>query len=321
MQISAGDVVDASLRLRGHVRRTPIVEDAVLTDRRGAPVLLKLECWQRTGSFKVRGAYNRVLALSPEEGRRGLIVVSAGNHALGVAAATHELGLDLLAIMPRQAPAAKVEGVRRLGARVELLGDTYDDAAAEAAVIVRRTGRTLVHPFADPAVIAGQGTIGLELAASRRSTDTVLVPAGGGGLMCGIATALRALRPEVRIMGVQSEASAPLVAAFEAGRHVPVAFSPSVADGLHGDTTPEMVEFALRLVDGCLAVSETAIVRAMRHLFYHQRLVVEGSAAVGVAAVMEGLVPEGSVTVVLSGANIDADRFLALVAGPAHAAG
>lgn len=310
MDVRLTDILAARRALQGRVRETPIVDDAVLSEVRGAPVRLKLECWQATGSFKIRGALNRVLSLTAEERARGLLAVSAGNHALGVAAAAAELGLDLLVVMPRHAPAVKAEGVRRLGARVELLGETYDEADAAARDLLAQTGRTLVHAFEDPRVIAGQGTVGLEIALQGPAPDVVLVPAGGGGLIVGTAIAVKALMPGTRVVGVQSEASAPLVAAFAAGRHVAVAYASSIADGLFGDTTPAMVDLALRHVDAFVAVSEAAIRRAIAHLLLRQRLVVEGSGAVGVAALMEGLVEPGSAVAVLTGSNIDPGPLL-----------
>lgn len=312
LEIRFADIAAAHRRIEGRVRRTPLVLEPRLSERRGSPVHLKLECWQTTGSFKYRGALHRVLMCTPEERARGLLAVSAGNHALGVATAAAALGMDLLVVMPRHAPQVKVDGVRRLGARVELAGDDYDEAEAAARQRLAETGRTPIHPFEDPVVIAGQGTVGLEIGLDGPPPDVVLVPAGGGGLVVGVAVALKTLYPATRVIGVQSEASAPFVAAFRAGRHVPVAFAPSIADGLHGDTTPAMVDLALRHVDAFVSVSEDAIRRAMRHLFASLRLVVEGSAAVGVAALLEGLVDGGSVATVLTGSNIDPAPFLAI---------
>jgi threonine dehydratase len=317
VDIRFADILLAHRQLRGRVRETPLSPEPVLSEARGAPVRLKLECWQVTGSFKYRGALSRVLALTPEERDRGLLAVSAGNHALGVAAAAGELGLDLLVVMPRHAPAVKVAGVERLGARVELRGENYDEAEAAARIRLAESGRTLVHPFEDRLVIAGQGTVGLEIALEGPPPDVVVVPAGGGGLIVGTAIAVKTLLPGTRVVGVQSEASAPLVAGFAAGRHVPVEYAPSIADGLFGDTTPAMIDLAVRHVDAFVAVSEAAIRRAIGHLFRAQRLVVEGSGAVAVAALMEGLVEPGSAVAVVTGSNIDPAPFLDIVSGGA----
>lgn len=319
MEIRFADILAAHRKLRGRVRETPLVPDPILSEARGAAVRLKLECWQVTGSFKYRGALSRVLALTPGERARGLLAVSAGNHALGVATAAAELGLDLLVVMPRHAPAVKVAGVRRLGARVELLGENYDEAEEAARALLAESGRSLVHPFEDPLVIAGQGTVGVEIAMQGDPPDLVVVPAGGGGLVAGTAVAVKALLPGTRVVGVQSEASAPLVAGFAAGRHVAVEYAPSIADGLFGDTTPAMVDLALRHVDALVAVPEAAIRRAIDHLFRAHRLVVEGSGAVGVAALMAGMVEAGSAVAVITGSNIDPEPFLAIVGGRDHA--
>lgn len=315
LEIEMRDVVRARARIRGHVWPTPLLDDRELSRRRGAPVHLKMECWQRTGSFKVRGAFHRMLHLTPEERLRGVIAVSAGNHAQGVALAARELGVSALVVMPESASRVKVEAVRALGGEVLLRGEDYDAADRACAEILEDSGRTLVHPFEDPLVIAGQGTVGLEVALSAADAEIVLVPAGGGGLAVGSAIALKTLRPGVKVYGVQSEASAPLVAAHRAGRRVPVQYGPSLADGLHGDTTDAMVELALRHLDGMLVVSEEAIARAMRYLFDQQRIVVEGSAAVGVAALLEGAAPEGAAVAVLTGRNVAPEAFLRIAAG------
>ncbi len=309
------DVVRARTRIRGHVWPTPLVEEPALASARGQAVHLKMECWQRTGSFKVRGAFCKMLSLSTAERRRGVIAVSAGNHAQGVALAARELGVHAQIVMPETASRVKVDAVRSLGAEVVLRGGDYDEAEAALRELLEESGRTLVHPFEDPLVIAGQGTVGLEIALSGADVDVVLIPAGGGGLAVGSAVALKTLRPGVRVFGVQSEASAPLVAAYRAGRHVPVAYGPSLADGLHGDTSDAMVELALRHLDGVLTVSESAIARAMRYLYEEQRVVVEGSAAASVAALLEGIAPEGAAVAVLSGRNVAPELFSRVLAG------
>ncbi len=315
MEIEMRDVVRARARIRGHIFATPLVEDFVLSAQRGALVQLKMECWQRTGSFKVRGAFHRMLNLTLDERQRGVVAVSAGNHALGVALAARELGVEALIVMPETASRVKIEGVRQFGAEVLLRGEDYDAAERALPQIVEESGRTLVHPFEDPLVIAGQGTVGLEIALSGADIDIVLVPAGGGGLAVGSAIALKTLRPGVRVYGVQSEASAPLVAAFGAGHRVPVTFGPSLADGLHGDTTDPMIELALAHLDGVLEVSEAGIARAMRYLYEQQRVVVEGSAAASVAAILEGVAPKGAAVAVLTGRNVAPELFSRIVAG------
>jgi threonine dehydratase len=314
LRIVPADIIAAERRIGPSVWPTPLMPDAALEARQGAPVWLKLECWQRTGSFKVRGASNAMRLLGDEDRRRGVLAVSAGNHAQGVALAAREAGVSALIVMPETASRVKIEAVRQLGAEVRLLGRDYDEAEAAWPAVAQETGRALVHPFMDPAVIAGQGTVGLEIALERPGVRQVLIPAGGGGLSVGSAIALKALLPEVRVYGVQTEASPPLVASYKAGRHVAVTYGPSIADGLHGDTTSEMVDLALRHVDGVLEVTEASTRRAMRYLFRTHRIVAEGSAAVGVAALLDGLAPDGETAVVVTGRNIAPELFQSVLA-------
>ncbi len=309
LRIGPADVVAAKGRIQGRVWPTPLLMEPGLGTRLGAPVHLKLECWQRTGSFKVRGATNAIARLGEPERRSGVLAVSAGNHAQGVALAAQEAGISALIVMPKNASRVKVAAVQALGAEVLLLGEDYDEAEAAWPAVARETGRHVIHPFTDPAVIAGQGTVGLEIALERPTLRQVLIPAGGGGLAVGSAIALKAMLPGVKVYGVQTEASAPLVASYKAGRHIAVQYGPSIADGLHGDTTPEMVALALEHLDGVLEVTEAATRRAMRHLFREQRIVTEGSGAVGVAAILEGMVPELETAVVVSGRNIAPELF------------
>lgn len=313
MEITLGDIVRAAERIRGSIWQTPLVEDAALSARLGARVWLKLECWQRTGSFKVRGAFSRMRALTSSEAAEGLLAVSAGNHAQGAALAAREMGLDLLVVMPRTAPRVKREAVLRLGAQVELVGESYDEAEEGAREIALRTGRLPIHPFQDPLVIAGQGTVGLEIALGVSDPGSVLIPVGGGGLAVGSAVAIRALSPQAKVYGVQSEMSAPVVAGYRAGHHVGVAFGPSIADGLHGDTTPEMVDLAIRHLHGMISVSEEGIHRAMRHLYREHRVVAEGSGAAAVAAVLEDSAPKGPLTIVITGRNVDPETFTSVL--------
>jgi len=214
LEISARDVLAAHRRIAGRIWPTPLMPADI---GGGRPVHLKLECWQRTGSFKVRGAMNAMSLLDGEGRRRGVIAVSAGNHAQGVALAAAEAGTSALIVMPENASRVKVEAVRALGAEVRLVGRDYDEAELALPTVQAETGRALVHPFADPAVVAGQGTVGLEIALERPTVRQVVIPVGGGGLAVGSAIALKALLPGVRVYGVQTEASAPVVASYRAG--------------------------------------------------------------------------------------------------------
>ena len=311
MQVSIGDIVTARRRIADCVSETPLLADDGL-----GGALFKLECWQRTGSFKVRGAFNRLKALSPAERAQGVIAASSGNHAQGVALAARTLGIDALLVMSDQVPPVKVAAVRRLGAQVVLRGRDFDDAVAGADALCAETGRTMVHAFADSFCIAGQGTVGLEIAAAAPETALVAVPAGGGGLAVGCAVALKALLPTVRVVGVQSEASTHLATSFRAGRPVPVRHLPTIAEGLYGDTTPEMVDLALRHLDDVIVVSEEAIADALRYLFHAHRIVAEGSGAVAVAALREGLLPLRATVAIVSGRNVEPELFRRLVLDP-----
>lgn len=313
LEISARDVLAAHRRIAGRIWPTPLMPADI---GGGRPVHLKLECWQRTGSFKVRGAMNAMSLLDGEGRRRGVIAVSAGNHAQGVALAAAEAGTSALIVMPENASRVKVEAVRALGAEVRLVGRDYDEAELALPTVQAETGRALVHPFADPAVVAGQGTVGLEIALERPTVRQVVIPVGGGGLAVGSAVALKALLPGVRVYGVQTEASAPVVASYRAGRHVRVAYGPSLADGLWGDTTDEMVEMCLAHLDGVLEVTEAAVARAMRQLFREQRVVAEGSGAAALAALREGLLPSDVETAaVITGRNVAPELFERVLGG------
>ncbi len=297
----------AARRIRPFVRRTPLVPSPALSEATGAEVALKLECWQVTRSFKVRGAYNFLLSLGPAARGVGLVAASAGNHALGVAHAARGLGFEATLMVPTGASRGKVEATRRLGARVVERGATYDEAEDAALELASQTKALFVHAFDDPRVGEGQGTVGLELAEDWPEVDDVVVPVGGGGLAAGVAMAVKEARPGVRVIGVQPEASAPMAASFGAGRFVEVPIGPSLADGLAGRTSRSSFERCRAWLDGVWTVSEPAIARAMVWCLERERLVVEGSGAVGVAALLEaGRAFSGRrVAVVLTGGNVD----------------
>jgi len=315
VDIALADVVVAYDRLRPHVRPTPMIRSAWLSARTGADVHLKCENLQETGSFKIRGALSKLLTLTDAERRAGVITASAGNHAQGVAWASRLLGVSALVVVPAGTPAVKQAGIRRYGAELTVAGDTYDAAADAARALQAATGRTYVHAYLDPAVTAGQGTVALEALRRGDAWDLALVPAGGGGLIAGVGTVLKAVRPHVRIYGIQSEASPPWVESFRVGRVVEVTYAPTLAEGLAGRIDPENFDLVRRVTDEMLTVPEAAIGEAMAGLFREHRLVVEGSGAVGVAALLTGRVrpPAGSrVLVVLSGGNVDPERLLTL---------
>ncbi len=298
------DIRAAGRLLHGIARVTPTQRSETLTALAGRPVWLKAENLQRTGSFKVRGAVNRIGALSAAERDAGVVAASAGNHGQAVAWAAREAGITATVFMPEDAALAKVEATKGYGAQVRLGGDSVDDCVVRASAFGEETGAVLVHPFDDPIVIAGQGTLGLELDEQLPEVETVVVPVGGGGLASGIAIALHELRPGVRVVGVQAERCAPY-AGLEAVGY-------TIADGIAikrpgAVTKPIIDELAERVV----TVSDEEIARAIVLLLERAKLVVEGAGASSVAALLAGRIPgDGPVALVLSGGNIDATLLI-----------
>jgi threonine dehydratase len=294
------DIRTARERLGGVSRETPVFRSATISRLAGRDVWLKAENLQRTGSFKVRGAVNRIAELSEAERARGVLAASAGNHGQAVAWAAREAGVSATVFMPEDAALAKVEATKGYGAAVVPTGHSIDDALAAASAQATSAGAVLVHPFDDPAVIAGQGTIGLELDEQLEALETLVVPVGGGGLSAGIALALAELRPSVRIVGVQAERCAPLAGGRELGF--------TIADGIAvkepGRITRPILEERL---DRVVTVSDEQLAEAIVLLLERTKLVVEGAGAAPVAALLAGLAGgTGPVCVLLSGGNIDA---------------
>ncbi|MBK9941420.1 MAG: threonine ammonia-lyase [Kouleothrix sp.] len=309
MTVTLADIQAARRVLRGIINATPILSDERLSDDLGVRVFLKAENTQRSGSFKIRGAYNTISRLSEAERARGVIAHSAGNHAQGVALAARLLGIPATIVMPERAPLTKVAATRRLGAEVILHGASFDDAGAHARVLQQERGCTYVHAFNDERVIAGQGTIGLEIVEALPDLTLLVVPIGGGGLIGGIAIAIKALMPDVRIIGVQAAGCAPVPDSLAAGTPVTAATARTIADGIAvkrpGDLTLPIIR---DLVDQVVTVDEDAIARAIAHAAQNARQVVEGAGAAGVAALLSGklAVQAGdTVCTVLCGGNID----------------
>ena len=311
------DVREARARIRDGIVATPVVPALALRDRLPCALHLKLENAQRTGSFKDRGALNRLLDLTPEERARGIVTASAGNHAQAVAYHGARLGVPVEVVMPEHTPLVKVANTRRYGAGVRFHGDTVSDAMVEARRMEREEGLVLIHAFDDDLVIAGQGTIGLELLEQLPELTAVVVPIGGGGLVSGIAIAIKEQRPDVRIFGVEAAAAASALASRRAGHPVVMESADTIADGIAvkrpGDRTFPLIE---RYVDDIVAVEESQIAGAIHLLLEHQKTLAEGAGAVPLAALLAGLLPlrADDVTVmVLSGGNIDmnlADRIV-----------
>jgi threonine dehydratase len=301
------DVQDAAELLAGVARRTPLEPSRVLSEQAGGPVWLKCENLQRTGSFKIRGAYVRIARLPPHERDRGVVAASAGNHAQGVALAASLLGTRATVFMPVGAPIPKVAATRGYGAEVRFAGHTVDEALGAAAELAQTTGAVLIHPFDHPDIVAGQGTAGLELFEQCPDVSTVVVPTGGGGLLGGVAVAVKARNPSVRVVGVQAEAAAAWPASLAAGHPVALGGMSTMADGI-AVGRPGHVPFALvqALVDDIVTVSEEGLSRSLVSLVERGKLVVEPAGAAGLAALAEH--PEvirPPVVVIASGGNID----------------
>jgi threonine dehydratase len=300
-------VRDAGEQLRGVTSVTPIERSRAVGSSTAGDVWLKCENLQRTGSFKLRGAYHRIARLSAEDRARGVVCASAGNHAQGVALAAHLQGVDATVFMPEEAPLPKVEATEAYGAEVRLVGDSFDDALATALAHAEERGLVFVHPFDHPDIIAGQGTIGLEILDQLPDVGTVLVCVGGGGLISGTAVALRALRPDVRIVGVQAAGASSFEASLRSGTPVELSRCDTIADGIAvkrpGELTLAHVE---ALVDEVVTVDDEEIAHAVVMLLERAKLVVEPSGAAGVAAILAGRVDLRPPTVaVLTGGNID----------------
>jgi threonine dehydratase len=298
----------ARARLSGRVLSTPCWQSMRLSERLGNPVYLKLESLHPTGSFKERGACNRLLLLSDAERERGVIAASAGNHAQAVARHAAVLGIRATVVMPETTPLVKVTAARRLGAEVVLHGQSYDEASERALELVREQGLTLIHPFDDPEVIAGQGTIGLELVEQVPDVGAVVVPVGGGGLVAGVGVAVKALAPAVRVYGVESRTFPGMKQAVEKSSPPSILGGKSIADGIAvrrvGQLTRRLVA---QSVDDIVLVDEEEIAEAILFLLEVDKMVAEGAGAVGVAALLHARISagSGSVVVVLSGGNID----------------
>jgi threonine dehydratase len=311
------DIRDARERVAGHVVHTPCTPSEAFGEMFGGSAWFKFENLQRTGSFKERGALNRMLAIPAEERARGVIAASAGNHAQGVAFHARQLGIPATIVMPERTPLVKVANTERYGARVVLHGTVYDEAMREAERIMAQEGQTLIHPFDDPLVIAGQGSIGLELLEQVPDLDVVVVPLGGGGLISGVAMAVKELRPEVRVVGVEAAVLPAALRAREAGEPVTIPPAQTIAEGIAvrriGDNTFGLIE---RYVDELVTVDEEEIASAVLLLLEREKTVAEAACASVVAATVGGHVAglEGrKVVMVISGGNIDVNLLSRII--------
>ena len=307
-EVTIADIWEAHKLLKSHLHHTPLAASRTLHDITGAEIYLKAENMQRSGSFKVRGASYKLSRLSEEEYRRGVIAASAGNHAQGVAIAAAQYKIPCTIVMPETAPLVKVMATQGYGASVVLHGFNYDDAYQRCLELQEETGATFVHAFDDPDVIAGQGTLGLEMLSDLPDADAIVVPIGGGGLIAGIAIAARALRPNITIIGVQAAGASSCRTSLDAGELCTLPTITTIADGIAvkrpGELTFSLIQ---RLVDDVILVNDEEIIAAVLLLMERNKLLVEGAGAAGVAALLSGTLElKGKKVIVpLTGGNID----------------
>ncbi len=314
IDLTMRDIYSARARIAPIARKTPLVSSPALAELTGSEITLKLENLQETGSFKPRGAANKLLSLNSGARQRGVITVSSGNHGRALAYVAHRLGLRAVVCLSDTVPANKRDAIQKLGAEVVIRGSTYDEAAKEAYRLVEKEGLEMIHPYDDPVIIAGQGTIGLELLEEFPDLDTVVVPLSGGGLLGGIAFALKSVDPGIHVVGVMMERGPAMVESLRAGRIVDIVEEPTLADALAGGIKPNKYTFELiqKTVDETVLVSEQEIAAAMAFALECHHLVVEGGGAVGIAALRAGKLQHlgKRVAVVISGANVDMPLLL-----------
>jgi len=302
-------IKEARDRLKDIVYHTPFAYAPILSEISGYEVYLKKENLQRTGSFKLRGAFNKIATLVEDGKRDGVVAASAGNHAQGVAFAAKHFGIKSTIVMPESTPLTKVTGVRELGSEVILKGANYDEAYAYAIDYAKKEGRDFVHPFADEEVMAGQGSIALEMLDEKSDLDAIIAPVGGGGLISGIAVASKSINPNIKVIGIASAGAPAMKLSYDAGKAIDTTSVRTIADGIAvRDTSVVTLEYILRYVDEMDLVCEDEIANAILFLLEKQKLMVEGAGAVGIAALMHKhlSLPKGSkIGIVLSGGNID----------------
>jgi threonine dehydratase len=307
--VSLSEVVAARLRLNGAIAQTPCSQSISLSELTGARIFCKQEHLQRTGSFKERGARNALAQLSPEQAKRGVIAASAGNHALGLAWHGYLLGIPVTVVMPRFAPLVKVARCRRFGATVVLHGDSFDQAETDAQRLTLEHGFHYIHPFDDPSVIAGQGTLAFEVLEQVPEVEAIVVPVGGGGLLAGVSTVLKTLKPSVQVIGVEPANAACFAAGLAAEKPVRVPTRFTLADGLAvAEAGHRTLSVGSRFVDHLVTVSEEALALAILRLAELDKCIIEGAGAAGLAAFLEGSLPDligKRVVLLLTGGNID----------------
>ncbi|MEO1989127.1 MAG: hydroxyectoine utilization dehydratase EutB [Martelella sp.] len=316
--IGIGEIEAARERIAATIRLTPVNVSDTLSAIAGVPVHLKLEHLQHTGSFKLRGAANAVSLLSDEERAAGVVGVSTGNHGRALAHAAKASGVRCVICMSRLVPQVKVDGIRALGVEVRIVGRSQDEAQAEVDKLVAE-GMSMIPPFDHPSVIAGQGTLGLEIVEQIPDVDTVVVPLSGGGLIAGVAAACKARNKDIRIVGITMERGAAMIASLKAGAPTEVEEQPTLADSLGGGiglSNRYTFPMTRALVDETWLLNEAQIAAGMRHAYWQERQIVEGAGAVGIAAVIaQTFKPQGPVALILSGGNVDMEQHFRVIGG------
>ncbi|WP_373086232.1 hydroxyectoine utilization dehydratase EutB [Sneathiella sp.] len=313
------DIYRARQRIASSVRTTPLVSSPSLSSLCDGNIHLKMEHLQITGSFKIRGATNAVLSLSDAQQRKGIVGVSTGNHGRGLAHAAAKAGVRCIICMSKLVPGNKVEAIKALGAEVCIIGQSQDEAQFEVDRLVREQGMVMLPPFDHADIIAGQGTVGLEILEDLPSVDTVLVPLSGGGLISGVALALKSANPEIRVIGISMKRGAAMIESQAAGKPIAVREIPTLADSLGGGVgTNNQYTFDMtrQYVDELITVSEPEIAKAIAHAYWQEKQVIEGAGSVGIAALMAGKIKNpGACVIVISGCNIDMGLHKRLIDG------
>ena len=315
--IELSEIVQARRLISDVIAKTPFIRAPLLSERTGANIFLKKENLQLTGAYKIRGAFNKIASLSDEEKDRGVVAASAGNHAQGVGYSARHFGIKAVIIMPEATPLLKVTGTKALGAEVILHGDNYDEAYAFALKYAKENALTFIHPFEDEKIIAGQGTVGLEMIDEVKNLDTILVPIGGGGLITGIASAVKQIDPSIRVIGVVSQGAPAMYNSFKAKDVQNSKSVRTIADGIAvRDVSLKNLKHILGLVDDVIMVDDEEIATAVLYLLEKQKIVVEGAGATGVAAVIHkkfDFKKDENIGIVLSGGNIDVQMLSVII--------
>jgi threonine dehydratase len=317
-EVTIRNVWEAKKRIASIINRTPLIQSYVLSERIGRPIYLKLENVHDIGAFKVRGAANKILSLSEEEKKRGVVTFSTGNHGMAVAYVARKLGIEAVVCISKRVPKAKVDSLKRLNAKIEFYGNSQDDAEERCYELAKEKGLMVIQPFDDPYIIAGQGTIGLEILEEIPDLTDVIVPLSGGGLLSGIGLALKSNDPNIRVTGVSIERSAVMYESLKAGKPVKLEEKDSLADSLLGGIGLDN-QYTFRMVgqytDDIVLISEEEIAYSIAFMMDKHRMIIEGAAATGVAAILGNKIAnqEGAVAVIISGHNVDLSVLLQLI--------